>query len=186
MGHVIREQAGAGGAGAGLLVLVSVEPRAYGGAIARAIQSLRPRLRVREVEPGALGREVARSGPALVVCSQPDAGELAGPPAFVEYRPYEKPAARVRVGGRCQELDEVGLEDLLRIADETEEFTRGHGMGIGRTGRRRGRRPAGQAGTGDAGGGAGGGGQDTGAGPTPGTGTPDAGTPGAGTPEGVA
>ena len=173
MGRPEREQVGAGGAGAGLLVLVSVEPRAYAGAIARAVQGLHPRLRVRDVEPGALDREVARSDPALVICSRPEIGELAGRPAFAEFRPYEKPAARVRVGGRCQELDEVGLEDLLRVADETEQLTRGLGMGMGRAGRNKGGRPAGKVGAG----GAGGGGRDTGPGPTPSAGTTDAGTP---------
>ncbi|QIN85424.1 hypothetical protein GBA63_22245 (plasmid) [Rubrobacter tropicus] len=177
MGRSEREEFGAGGVGtreaARPLVLVSLEPRAYGGAIARAVQGLRPRLRIRTVEPEALGREVTCSDPALVICSRPEVGELAGRPAFVEFRPYEKPAARVRVGGRCQELDEVGLEDLLRVADETEQLTRGLGMGMGRAGRNKGGRPAGKAGAG----GAGGGGRDTGPGPTPGAGTTDAGTP---------
>ena len=177
MRHPDREKVAPGGADGGLLVLVSVEPRAYGGAIARVVRSLRPRLRVRHVEPGALEREVARSGPALVICSRREVGELSGRPAFVEFRPYEKPAARVRVGGRYRELDEVGLEDLLRVTDEAERLVRGHEMGTGCTGRRKGGRAAGEAGPGGArggtDGGAGGGGPDIGAGPTPDADTPD-------------
>lgn len=38
--------------------------------------------------------------PELVICSQAD-----GRPAWVEFRPYDEPAAQLCLGGLCSELE---------------------------------------------------------------------------------
>jgi hypothetical protein len=42
----------------------------------------------------------------------------------VEFRPYEHPPARVCLGGKRWELEEVELSDLLSVVDEAEEYGR--------------------------------------------------------------
>ncbi|MDP9479605.1 MAG: hypothetical protein M3R38_28740 [Actinomycetota bacterium] len=40
----------------------------------------------------------------------------------MEFLPYEHPPARICLAGRRWELEEVELEDLLSIVDETEDL----------------------------------------------------------------
>ena len=102
------------------MVLVAIEPRLYASAIGAAIGQQRPRLDLRVVEPDDLVAAVPRLGPSLVLCSQPR-GRTGrdGGPAWVEFYPYAEapPRIRVRAGGRCSTLEDVDLEDLLRIVD---------------------------------------------------------------------
>ena len=44
--------------------------------------------------------------------------------AWVGFRPYEKPPARVCLVGRRWELEEVELAHLLSLVDQTEERAR--------------------------------------------------------------
>ncbi len=80
------------------------------------------------VLPDTLGAGVKRLEPELVFAGQPDtfgaSGGSAGRSAWVEFRPYEHPPARVSLGGRRWKLDEVDLSDLLSVVDETEEHDR--------------------------------------------------------------
>lgn len=39
-------------------------------------------------------------------------------PARVEFRPYERPAAKISIEGRYSELEEVELADLLSVVDD--------------------------------------------------------------------
>ena len=102
------------------VVLVAVEPRLYASALGRAIGKLRPGLELRVVEPDDLEAEVPRLDPSLVLCSQPRGRPCrGGGPAWVEFYPYAgaPPKVRVRSSGRCSTLEDVDLEDLLRIID---------------------------------------------------------------------
>ena len=103
-------------------VLMAIEPRSYREVIGTAIRGLRPHLEVAIVEPDALELEVAHLDPGLVICSRPNTVTANGRLAWIEFRPYAQPAARVYVGGRRFELEEVELEDLLSVVDEAERL----------------------------------------------------------------
>lgn len=112
-------------------LIVAIEPRSYRQVIGQAIQAIRPHVEVTILEPGTLGAGVRRLEPELVFAGQPDtfdaSGSTTGRSAWVEFRPYEHPPARVSLGGRHWELEEVELENLLSVVDQTEE--------LGQTGR---------------------------------------------------
>ena len=107
-----------------MVVLIAIEPRSYRQVIGRAIQALRPHVEVVVLDPATLGAGVARLDPDLVFADRPAASSSSGGPAWVEFRPYEEPPARVRLAGRTWELEEVELSDLLSIVDEAEELSR--------------------------------------------------------------
>ena len=106
-----------------LRVLIATEPRLYRETIGRTIQDLRPHLEVTVVEPDALVAEVRRLAPRLIICSQAntltlDVEEI----VWVEFRPYDEPRAKICIGRQRSELEEVKLDDLLSIVDETERM----------------------------------------------------------------
>ena len=106
-------------------MLIAVQPRSYRQVIGQTIQALRPHIEMVVLEPSTLGARVTRLDPDLVFADRPDdAGVPTGRPAWVEFRPYEEPPARVCLAGRTWELEEVELSDLLSIVDEVEELSR--------------------------------------------------------------
>ena len=109
-------------------LLVAIEPRSYRQVIGEAIRSMRPHVEVIVLEPSTLGAGVGRLNPELVFADRPDTfgpeGGPTGNTAWVEFRPYEEPPARVCLAGRRWELEEVDLADLLSIVDQTEERAR--------------------------------------------------------------
>ncbi len=105
-------------------VLVAIEPRLYRETLGRALRGLRPRLEVAVVEPEDLWAAVVRLDPELVIANLPDSLPDAGRITWVEFRPYEQPPAKICLGGRWYELEEVELSDLLSVVDETEELAR--------------------------------------------------------------
>jgi hypothetical protein len=106
-----------------MVVLIAIEPRSYRQVIGRTIQALRPHIEVVVLDPDTLGAGVARLEPELVFANRP-ASSSSGGPAWVEFRPYEEPPARVRLAGRTWELEAVELSDLLSIVDEAEGLSR--------------------------------------------------------------
>lgn len=104
--------------------LVAIEPRAYRTVIGRAIQILRPHLEVTVVEPEDLQAEVARLDPALVISGQPKPATSDGGPAWVAFRPYDEASAKVCIGGRCAQLYEPKLDDLLSVVDQAERLSK--------------------------------------------------------------
>ena len=106
-----------------MVVLIAIEPRSYRQVIGQAIQALRPHMEV-VLDPDTLGAGVTRLDPDLVFANRPDNSAPTGRPAWVEFRPYEEPPARVCLAGRTWELEQVELSDLLSIVDEAEEITR--------------------------------------------------------------
>jgi hypothetical protein len=105
-------------------VLIAIEPRTYRLVIGEAIQSLRPHVEVTVLNPDTLGAGISRLDPDLVFANRPETSSPAGRSAWVEFRPYEEPPARIRLAGRRWELEEVDLDDLLSIVDEAEELAR--------------------------------------------------------------
>jgi hypothetical protein len=70
-------------------VLIAIEPRSY----REVIRGLRPHLEVAIVEPDALE-------PELVICSRPSVAATNGRAAWIAFRPYDQPAAKIYVGDR--------------------------------------------------------------------------------------
>jgi len=105
-------------------VIVAIEPRSYRQAIGQAIQALRPHVEVIILEPGTLRAGVTRLNPELVFAACPDTFVPTARSAWVQFRPYEEPPARICLGGRSWELEEVELDNLLSLVDETEELSR--------------------------------------------------------------
>ncbi len=107
-----------------MVVVFAIEPRSYRQVMGEALRSMRPHIEVVVLEPGTLEAGVSRLRPHLVFADRPAASSSSGGPAWVEFRPYEEPPARVRLGGKRWELGEVELSDLLSIVDEVEELAR--------------------------------------------------------------
>ena len=107
-----------------MVVLIAIEPRSYRQVIGQAIQALRPHMEVVVLDPDTLGAGVTRLDPDLVFANRPDDSAPTGSPAWVEFRPYEEPPAKVCLAGRTWELEAVELSDLLSIVDEAEELAR--------------------------------------------------------------
>lgn len=105
-------------------VIVAIEPRSYRQVIGRVLQALRPHTEVIVLDPDMLRAGIARLDPDLVFANCPDTFSPTGRPAWVQFRPYEEPPAQVCLGGQRWELEEVELDDLLSIVDETEDLTR--------------------------------------------------------------
>jgi hypothetical protein len=115
---------GRGGEAKPMLVIFAIEPRSYRQAMGEALRSMRPHLEVVVLEPDTLEAGISRLEPHLVFANRPDASSPSLGHAWVEFRPYEEPPARVRLAGRRWELPEVGLDDLLSIVDRAEELSR--------------------------------------------------------------
>ena len=107
-----------------MLVLVSIDPHAYNEAIGIIIGKLRPHLEVRIIEPEDLEAKVAWLHPEVVIGGLPEAATTGAKFAWAEFRPYDEPAARIRVGARRWELCDVSLDDLLFVVDEAEWIAR--------------------------------------------------------------
>ena len=87
-------------------VVMAAEPRVYREAIGETIKDLKPHIEVAIVDPEDLKRAVSNLDPELVICSQPDTFTPEGRPAWIEFRPYDEPTAKVCLGGRYSELEE--------------------------------------------------------------------------------
>jgi hypothetical protein len=105
-----------------VLVLVSIEPHVYKQTIGAAIRMVRPRLEVRLVEPEDLKVEVARVNPGVVIGALPETATAGARYAWVEFKPYEDPAAYIRVCARHWVLHDVDFEGLLSVVDEAERI----------------------------------------------------------------
>ncbi len=106
-------------------VLLAIEPRVYREAIGETIRTLRPHVEVFVLDPDALSAGVVRLDHELVLADRSDSyAPTAARAAWVEYRPYERPPARICVGGHRLELEEVAMGDLVSIVDEAEELAR--------------------------------------------------------------
>jgi hypothetical protein len=107
-------------------ILVAFEEvyRSYQGVIAAAIRVLRPRAEVETTTLDALGDEIERSDPDLVICSRPNTVDPNGRIAWVELSVDPTRPTRICVGGRYSESTNPTLEVLLAVIDEVEELIR--------------------------------------------------------------
>lgn len=105
-------------------VIVAIEPRSYRQVIGEALRVSRPHIEVSVLDPDTLRAGVTRLEPDLVLSTQPDTFAPTGRTAWVEFRPYEEPPARICLGGQRREMEQVEFDDLLSIVDEAEELAR--------------------------------------------------------------
>jgi hypothetical protein len=104
-------------------VLLALEEAAYREEVASALERHRAHFRVRTVDPQEMTLEAARFHPHLVVC-EAAAGPLVVSSAWAWVHLFTHgglPVAIVQVGQSYRWVKNVGVEDLLAIADEVEE-----------------------------------------------------------------
>ena len=115
---------------ASLRILVGNEPRSYREAIAGAIQGMLPDAEVLTLEPEDLDREVGQGAAGMVLCSCVTSVVEKGSFAWVELYPGGGPGARIGVDGlRLTAAGDLGLADLLWIADRAESLAQKSGPG---------------------------------------------------------
>jgi hypothetical protein len=107
-----------------ILIAFEDEYRSYREFMAGAVRTRRPRVEVMVAGLGALGEEVARFDPHLVICSHPNIVDPDGRPAWFELPPDPERLAKICLGGEHSETTNPALEELLWVVDETERLVR--------------------------------------------------------------
>jgi hypothetical protein len=105
-------------------VLLALEEAAYREEVASAFERHRPHFRVRTVDPQEMTLEAVRFQPHLIVC-EAAAGSLVAPRACAWLHLFTHgglPVAIVQIGQSYRWVKNVGVEDLLAIAEEVEEI----------------------------------------------------------------
>jgi hypothetical protein len=92
--------------------------------IAASIRILRPHTEVETTTLDALGEEVERFDPELVICSRPNTVDPDGRLAWIELSIDSTRPSKVCVGGRYSESTNPTLEVLLAAIDEVGEIIR--------------------------------------------------------------
>jgi hypothetical protein len=97
----------------------------YRQAIAFCLARSRPAFEVRIADPEHAGEEMRTFGPHLLVRNDNDGmepGVLAGVPCQVEVVYSDGMDARIHLGGRVEEAEDMSTEGLLRVADEAADL----------------------------------------------------------------
>lgn len=110
-----------------ILVAMEDEYRIYRDMIAAAILILRPRAEVETTGLDALGEQVTRFDPQVVVCSRPNTMDQGDKLAWVQLPLDPTRSTKVCVGGRHSELTSPTLEVLLGVIEETEKLVQTKG-----------------------------------------------------------
>jgi hypothetical protein len=97
--------------------------RAYQGALAAAIQILRPDVEVKTVELEELREMVKKFGPDIVIGNGFDEEDMRGVPGWVGLSLDPAMSTRVSVRGNYSEIVNPTLDKLLVIIEEVEERT---------------------------------------------------------------
>jgi hypothetical protein len=104
-------------------VLVAVEPLMYRETIASVLLQRRPHTQVRIAGPEDLDREVESFLPHLVVCNVLSEKVKGSAISWVHILYEDSLAADVSVDERTtRRIDDMGLDDLFGVLDETEEL----------------------------------------------------------------
>ena len=86
------------------------------------LRTLRPAVEVTLAGPEDLDTETERLSPNLVVCNDATQGVRESGSSWVEVLVLDGLGANVCVGGELSTLDDTGMDDMLRIVDETEQL----------------------------------------------------------------
>ena len=108
-----------------ILIAYEKSHRLYGYALERAIKARRPHLVVEIAdEPEALEAEVERLDPHLVISNRLNTADPGGRVAWLRLSHEPDEESDMCLDGETSGLANPGLEELLRIIDETEELVR--------------------------------------------------------------
>jgi hypothetical protein len=102
-------------------ILVAVSPLMYREAIALSLHQHRPDFEVRLAPPESAQEQVREFGPHLLVCNDADGLDpevIDGVPFRVEVLYSDGMDAKISIDGRVQEMRDISIERLLRVADE--------------------------------------------------------------------
>ncbi len=102
--------------------MIAVVPRMYRDTLERILKHERSNLEVISADPKDLDRKLSRFKPHLLVCSElsPKVEEVVLSWVHILYK--DSLTADVRVDERRSTLQDMSLEDLLRVIDETERL----------------------------------------------------------------
>ena len=109
-------------------ILISVMPRMYREAIALFIHRHHPDLEVRLGPPEEIFGELGRFNPHMLMSNDGDGLSpevLDGLPCWVEVLYTDHMSARIRVNGRVEEVEDMDLQRLRELVDETREMVTG-------------------------------------------------------------
>jgi hypothetical protein len=114
-----------GGTGVRVLVAFEKDYQAYQDVTVNIIRELRPHVEVSVAELDKLQAEVVRLEPDLVICSRPNNATGAGRVlAWIKLPTGHNRSAELCLDGEYSEVEDVGLNDVLRVLDETERLAR--------------------------------------------------------------
>jgi hypothetical protein len=106
-----------------IIVTFEATFRAYQGALAAAINILRPDLEVKTVELVELGGMVDKFDPDMVIGSGFDEEDMRGVPGWVKLSLDPAASTRVSVCGDYSEIVNPTLDKLLFIIEKVEQQT---------------------------------------------------------------
>jgi hypothetical protein len=111
-------------------VLFALDGSAYRDEVVSAFEQHRPHFWVRSVDLRDMTFEALHFRPHLVVFDGAGRGPLvpSGEWAWVQLFRRAPTFAIVQIGGRYRRMENIGVEDLLAIADEVEEQGFGDGQ----------------------------------------------------------
>lgn len=113
-------------------ILVTVRPKMYRETLALALHEHRPDAEVMLVSADSVDGQVKEFAPDLLVRNDNDglAPEyLNGIACRIEILYTDGMGARINLNGRMREIEDMGVEDLLAVLDEVEEFISGGSAG---------------------------------------------------------
>jgi hypothetical protein len=110
-------------------VLVALAPRSYREAVALYIHKHRPQAEVSTISPEGVDAEVRRSSPHLVVYNEVSEAVREVAIAWARILFEDSLDAEVNIDGRGRRVEDVGMDDLLEVFDQTEALlTEGDGV----------------------------------------------------------
>ena len=112
-------------------VLISIAPRSYRESLALTLHWYRSNAEVKAVSPGLLVREAEIFQPHMVVCNDESYPELAGiVHSKVEILFVDDLHANISLDGREETIKDVGVDDLLKVLDDTQRSVTGGGASL--------------------------------------------------------
>jgi hypothetical protein len=105
-----------------VLIAFEDEYRTYREFMVSAVRTERPHIEVAATGLEALGEEVVRFDPHLVICSRPNTVESGDRPAWVELPPEPDRLAKFCLDGERSEASNPALGELLQTIDELERL----------------------------------------------------------------
>jgi hypothetical protein len=110
-----------------LRILITITPRMYREAVALYLLQHRPGYEVRIAAPEDIEEEVILFAPHLLVRNDTDGLDprvLRGVPCWIEVLYSDSMGARISLDGHIEEIQDISMEVLLRVADEASSGMR--------------------------------------------------------------